>query len=70
MSEFPKHDPEYFIGSFNPSDDPAVTEIKEAAKNFITIIQAHCPPGRRVSAACTCIENAGMMAVKSLFAGA
>lgn len=63
-------DAEYYIGSFNPSDDPAVTEIKDAAKNLIKMIQTHCPVGRRASAACTGIEQAQMIAVKSLFAGA
>ena len=63
-------DAEYYIGSFNPSDDPAVTEIKDAAKQLIHLIQAHCPVGRRASAACTGVEQAQMIAVKSLFAGA
>ena len=63
-------DPDYYIGSFNPSDSQAVDDIKASAKNLITMIQIHCPVGRRASAACTGIEQAQMIAVKSLFAGA
>ena len=66
----PKYDAEYYIGSFNPSDNQKVADIKADAKNLIDVIQTHCPYGRRSSAACTQIEQAAMIAVKSLFAGA
>ena len=61
---------EYYIGDFNPTDSEAVSEIKANAKVLITTIQRFCPEGRRQSAACTQIEQAAMIAVKSLFAGA
>lgn len=74
MSNTPPHttvqDSEYYIGSFNPSDSPAVTEIKDASKALIEVIQRNCVFGRRSAAACTGIEQAQMIAVKSLFAGA
>jgi hypothetical protein len=56
------------IGNHNPSDHPAVAEIKSRAKSLIVTILELCPPGRRRSKALTDIEGAAMFAVKSLFA--
>lgn len=57
------------IGDFNPNDRDDVAAIKNAAKNMIETISEHTPAGRRRSIAITHIEEAVMMAVKSLFEG-
>jgi len=56
---------EYRVGvSFNPSKDPRVDEIKQAAANQIDFILA-CGGDLRISAlACTHIETGAMYAVK------
>lgn len=66
----PVQDADYYIGDFNPTDSEAVSKIKANSKILIVAMQEHCPPGRRLSAACTHVETAAMLAVKSLFAGA
>lgn len=55
------------IGDFNPNDRDDVYHIKHAAKAMATAILQHCPEGRRQSIALTRIEEAAMMAVKSLY---
>lgn len=64
------NDSEYYVGNFNSDDRDDVASIKITAKTFIDAMQEHCPPGRRLSAACTHVEEAAMLAVKSLFQGA
>lgn len=59
---------EKVIGSFNPSDSDVVTNIKTSAKALIEDIDQACPDGRRKTVAITQVEQAAMMAVKSLFA--
>ena len=71
MSELtPVQYAEYYIGTFNPTDSGEVDSIKQNAKQMIITIQNTCPPGRRRSAACTHVEEAAMLAVKSLVDGA
>lgn len=56
-----------YIGQFNPNDREDIHDIKAAATVLIEVINIRCPPGRRTAIACTHIEEAAMMAVKSLF---
>ncbi len=65
---FPHKIAENMIGSHNPSDSQDVAAIKKAAKGMIEVILMSCPSGRRKSIALNHIEEAAMMAVKSLFA--
>ncbi len=67
MEEYPE---DYYVGDFNPDDRHDVKTIKETARAFIRAVEEQCPDGRRKSAAFTHIEEAAMMAVKSLFSGA
>jgi len=60
--------PEGYIGSFNPNDNDYVAEIKVKAKEFIASIQQlENTDSRRKAIAITHIEEAAMMAVKSIF---
>ena len=60
--------PEDYIGHFNPDDNASVSDLKNAAKAYIRIIQS-LPTfdNRRKAIACTKIEEAAMMAVKSIY---
>lgn len=64
MSDAPVTDP-----SFNPSGDPGITKIKEAALAFETVIRNNTIAGRRQSLALTTLETATMWAVKSAAVG-
>ena len=60
--------PEQVIGSFNPNDDATINAIKVTAKQMIKLIQdLPNDDGRRKAIAITHIEEAAMMAVKSIF---
>lgn len=54
--------------SFNPSGNPAVSEIKEAANALAAVIEK-LPPSRRRSVALTNLETASMWAVKAAVCG-
>ena len=72
MDELSTQDREFaedIVGNHNPSDSEDVTAIKDAAKQFIAVMHARCPHGRRRSIAITEAETAVMFAVKSLFQG-
>ena len=69
-NERPTTTGEAIIGTFNPDDRPDVAEIKKAAIDFIDMLNITCPQGRRQHIAITHVEQAAMMAVKSLFNGA
>lgn len=58
---------EQVIGSFNPSSDSAVDEIKGAAIKLINVIDGAIGDGRRKTATINQVEQAQMMAVKELF---
>jgi len=58
---------EELIGSFNPAAKEGVEELKVVAKLFLKTMYKHCPHSRRRSIAITHVEEATMMAVKSLF---
>jgi len=58
---------EAFIGSFNPNDLDTVAELKNRSKQLINCIDAFGNDGRRKAIAITKVEEAQMMAVKSLF---
>ena len=60
-----------YIGKANPAqmERGDVAGIKGAAITFIHEILEHAPPGRRRNIAITHIEEAAMMAVKSIFEG-
>ena len=68
MEKTPIEKAEAIIGSFNPNDSQDVAAIKGAAKGLLEVIEMTCPIGRRKAIAITHIEEAAMMAVKSLFA--
>lgn len=53
---------------FNPSGDPVIHEIKEAANALAALIEA-LPAGRRRSVALTNLEAASMWAVKAAACG-
>lgn len=53
---------------FNPSGDPAITEIKTKANELAAAIEA-LPPSRRRSVALTQLEGAAMWAVKAAACG-
>ena len=53
---------------FNPSGDPLITEIKEAANALAAVIEK-VEPGRRRSIALTKLEDASMWAVKAAAVG-
>lgn len=53
--------------SFNPSGKAEVDIIKQAFADLESTLQAHCPPGRRLSLALTHLEISAMFAVKSIF---
>lgn len=55
------------IGTFNNESREDVAEIKKAASEFIDMINKHGVDGRRNSIAVTHVEQATMMAVKSIF---
>jgi len=60
--------PEDYIGSFNSNDRDDVDEIKQKAKSLILAIQRlDNTDNRRKAIAYTHIEEATMMAVKSIF---
>ena len=60
--------PEDYIGSFNSNDKEEIDAIKNAAKHMIELIQAlPNEDHRRKAIAYTHIEEATMMAVKSIF---
>lgn len=58
---------EKLIGDFNPNDRQDVAALKHAAKAFVNVVYNSCPNGRRRAIALTHIEEAAMMAVKSLY---
>jgi len=60
--------PEGYIGSFNSNDREDIAEIKQKAKDLILAIQRlENSDNRRKAIAITHIEEATMMAVKSIF---
>jgi len=60
--------PEQIIGSFNSNDKAEINAIKLTAKNLIKLIQdLPNEDNRRKAIAITHIEEATMMAVKSIF---
>jgi len=60
--------PDQTIGDFNPNDTSEVAMIKGTAKRFVQIVQdLENTDGRRKAIAITHIEEAAMMAVKSVF---
>ena len=58
-----------YIGKFNPDGRDDVEIIKQSAVRFINEIIKYSPSGRRRAIAITHVEEAAMMAVKSLFEG-
>jgi len=56
-----------YIGSFNSNDRGDVADIKIAAANLIDLINDAGIDPRRNAIACTHVEEAAMMAVKSIF---
>lgn len=58
---------EVIIGNFNPNDLDTVAEIKNRSKQLINCIDNFGKDKRRKAIAVTKIEEAQMMAVKSLF---
>lgn len=62
--------PEDYIGSFNSNDAPEIHQLKDTAKLLIGLIQdLPNEDNRRKAIACSHIEEAAMMAVKSIFSG-
>ncbi len=57
-----------YIGDFNPEGREDVEEVKKMATEFIDMIQLYGFDKRRNAIAITHIEEAAMMAVKSIFA--
>ncbi len=57
-----------YIGDFNPEGREDVEELKKMATEFIDMIQLYGYDKRRNAIAITHIEEAAMMAVKSIFA--
>ena len=53
---------------FNPSGDPAITEIKMATNTLAAVIEK-LPPSRRRAVALTNLETASMWAVKAAACG-
>ena len=56
-----------YIGDYNSNDREDVATIKNVAIRFIDLINVHGKDKRRNAIACTKIEEAAMMAVKSIF---
>lgn len=56
-----------YIGDYNPDDSEAVMNIKTTAIKLIDTFVYYCPEGRRRDLACNHIEEAAMLAVKSLY---
>lgn len=56
-----------YIGTFNNEAREDVAEVKEAAATLIDMIQLYGHDPRRNAIATTHIEEAAMMAVKSIF---
>ncbi len=54
--------------SFNPSADPRVDEIKEAAERLCALISVVCPAGPLKDRAVLDVVSGSMFAIKSLFA--
>lgn len=54
---------------FNPSGDPAIAEIKEAANALAELIETKVLIGRRRQIALTKLEEASMWAVKAAACG-
>lgn len=54
--------------TFNPSGNPAITDIKEASNALAAVIE-RLPPSRRRSVALTNLETASMWAVKAAACG-
>lgn len=52
--------------NFNPSGNPAITEIKEGANALAKLIEKSATPCRRRSIALTHLETAAMFAVKAV----
>ena len=67
MNEQGGMDGEDYIGTFNNEDRPEIDRIKRKAANLINMINSHGNDKRRNAVACTHIEVATMMAVKSIF---
>ena len=63
----PEEKSEELIGSFNSNDRQDIAAIKYAAKALVEVVEQSCPDGRRKAIAMTHIEQATMIAVKSLF---
>lgn len=57
----------YTNKEFNPSKDPRVDAIKEAAENLAVAIELDCPAGKLKEKALLDCQSASMFAVKSLF---
>lgn len=58
---------EEVIGSFNPNGNPDVEAIKKKSIELINLIEELGKDPRRKAIAITGVEQAQMMAVKSLF---
>ena len=58
---------EDYIGDFNPSERKDVADVKFAASQLIDLIWQHGNDKRRNDTACTQVELAAMMDVKSIF---
>ncbi len=61
------NDGEYYIGSYNPNDNETIATTKELAKGLIDHIINTDGDRRRIAMACSKIEEAAMLAVKSLY---
>lgn len=60
--------PEDYIGSYNSNDKPEIDAIKQSAKHMIKLIQdLPNEDHRRKAMACSHIEEATMIAIKSIF---
>ena len=58
---------DYMLRAFGYDKNPSVTEVKDKAEELIDLIIKHGNNKRRTALACTGIEQATMMAVKSIF---
>ena len=57
----------YTNKDFNPSSNPSVDAIKEAAEALAEVIVAHAKPGALADKALIDCQSASMFAVKSIF---
>ena len=58
---------DYMLRAFGYDERDDVTEVKDKAQELIDLVIKHGNDKRRTSIACTGIEEATMMAVKSIF---